>query len=87
MTSSVTLPEGYDPNAALYGTKVADGFYQKANTYAASTDFYITSKAGLEYFRDLVNGKKSVTDDYREKGFYSAAGFHGAFYSNNLFVP
>ena len=85
VTSSVTLPEGYDPNAALYGTKVADGFYQKANTYAASTDFYITSKAGLEYFRDLVNGKKSVTDDYMEKGFYSAAGFHGQFYSNNLF--
>ena len=64
---------------------VADGFYQSAATYTAATDFYITSKAGLEYFRDLVNGKKSVTDDYMEKGFYSAAGFHGAFYSNNLF--
>ena len=64
---------------------VADGFYQSAATYTAANDFYITSKAGLEYFRDLVNGKKSVTDDYMEKGFYSAAGFHGAFYSNNLF--
>ena len=74
-----------DPLADPSWTKVSDGFYQKANTYAASTDFYITSKAGLEYFRDLVNGKKSVTDDYMEKGFYSAAGFHGEFYSNNLF--
>ena len=64
---------------------VADGFYQNAATYADAKDFYITSKAGLEYFRDLVNGKKSVTDDYMEKGFYSAAGFHGQFYSYNLF--
>ena len=55
VTSSVTLPEGYDPNAALYGTKVADGFYQNGTYYADSTDFYITNLNGLKYFRDLVN--------------------------------
>ncbi|MBQ6337908.1 MAG: right-handed parallel beta-helix repeat-containing protein [Kiritimatiellae bacterium] len=64
VTSTVTLPEGYDPYVALYGTKVADGFYQNAATYAASTDFYITSKAGLEYFRDLVNQVGTVADTY-----------------------
>ena len=51
-----------DPYAAY--TKVADGFYQNAATYAASTDFYITSKEGLEYFRDLVNQVGTVADTY-----------------------
>ena len=55
--------EENDPYVKQGYTKVADGFYQSAPTYTASDDFYITSKAGLEYFRDLVNGK-DVLDAY-----------------------
>ena len=47
--------EENDPYVKQGYTKVADGFYQDAATYAASTDFYIVSKAGLEYLRDFVN--------------------------------
>ena len=77
----VTIQNERGQDISVY--EVASGFYQSAATYPA--DGYITSKAGLEYFRDLINGKKSVTDDYMSKGFYSSSGYHGAFYSNNMF--
>ena len=57
-----TFSVAVDPYAAY--TKVADGFYRSGATYTASTDFYITSKAGLEYFRDLVNQVGTVADTY-----------------------
>ena len=65
---------------------VADGFYQNAATYSAATDFYITSKAGLEYFRDLVSacdGGTAITA-YINGGFYPGQNVPGV-YSNNLF--
>ena len=64
-------------------TKVADGFYQSANTYGAATDFYITSKAGLEYFRDLVNGVKTVVDGYLAN--YASGTTVVNFYQGNIF--
>ena len=78
--SSDAVVEGYavegTPNAEGYYTvavepyadyvKVADGFYQNAATYAASTDFYITNVNGLKYFRDLVNGDETVCAGYPE---------------------
>ncbi|MBR0094304.1 MAG: hypothetical protein IJP91_03405, partial [Synergistaceae bacterium] len=42
--------------------KVSDGFYQDGATYAASTNFYITGKKGLIYFRDFVNGLQGDFD-------------------------
>ncbi|MBQ8125763.1 MAG: hypothetical protein IJ173_07745 [Kiritimatiellae bacterium] len=51
-----------DPYAAY--VKVADGFYQNAATYAASTDFYITNLNGLKYFRDIVNGAEIASTNY-----------------------
>ena len=51
-----------DEDITVY--EVSSGFYQSAATYGASTDFYITSKVGLEYFRDLVNAKITVVDAY-----------------------
>ena len=65
---------------------VSDGFYQDGETYTKSTNFYITSKEGLEYFRDLVNAKKTVADSYvRTWAGYSESQYVGGFYSNNFF--
>ena len=49
--------------------EVASGFYQNSATYAASTDFYINSEAGLKYFRDLV----SACDDGTIAAAYATA--------------
>ena len=73
-------PYGYELVESM--VQVSDGFYQNAATYTASTDFYITSKAGLEYFRDLVNGVKTTVDGYVAN--YST-GTVANFYQGNVF--
>ena len=60
--------------------KVSDDFYQDAATYAASTNFYITGKKGLIYFRDFVNGGDEVAQ-YIADGFYNSTAV-GLFQTN-----
>ena len=62
---------------------VSEGFYQDGATYTASNNFYITNKAGLEYFRDLVNGVKTTVDAYTQS-FTSWTSQQ--FYTNNIFI-
>ena len=70
-----------DPLADPSWTKVADGFYQNA----ASTDFYITSKEGLEYFRDLVNQVGTVADTYVTT-YVNASWTAASWYTGNIFT-
>ena len=80
----VTIQDASGTNISVY--EVSSGFYQNAATYGNSTDFYITSKAGLEYFRDLVSacdGGTAITA-YINGGFYPGQNVPGV-YSNNLF--
>ena len=80
-----TYTVAVDPYAAY--TKVADGFYQNAATYAASTDFYITSKAGLLYFRTLVNADDggTIADAYA-KAHIGSTSTAVQFYQGNIFT-
>ena len=48
----VTIQDASGNNISVY--EVSSGFYQDGTMYTASKDFYITSKAGLEFFRDMV---------------------------------
>ena len=65
---------------------VSDGFYQDGATYAASTNFYITNKAGLEYFRDLVSACDggTIADAYA-KAWVNTSSTAASFYTGNVF--
>ena len=83
--TATTYTIAVDPYAAY--VKVADGFYQNAATYAASTDFYITSKAGLLYFRTLVNADDggTIADAYA-KAHIGSTSTAVQFYQGNIFT-
>ena len=68
------------------GIRVSDGFYQDAATYTDSKNFYITSKDGLEYFRNLVSAcdNGAAMTSYLNSGFYPGQTMPGV-YTNNIF--
>ena len=79
----VTIQDASGNNISVY--EVSSGFYQDAATYAASTDFYITSKEGLEYFRDLVNQVGTVADTYVTT-YVNASWTTASWYTANIFT-
>ncbi|NLC80005.1 MAG: hypothetical protein GX748_02350 [Lentisphaerae bacterium] len=80
-TTAGAAPDPLAPEGAFM---VADGFYQNAATYAAATEFYITKKAGLCFFRDLVNS--TPVDAFNQ---YAGGGFTtlslSQFFSQSIF--
>jgi len=73
-----------DPLAPEGAFKVAEGFYQNAATYTAATEFYITKKEGLCFFRDLVNSATAdAFDQYANGGFTPLTIVQ--FFANNIF--
>lgn len=76
----VTIQDASGDNISVY--EVSSGFYQDGETYTASRDFYITSKAGLEYLRDIVNGDKTNLDAYLASCW---SGTVAGFYQTNVF--
>ncbi len=79
----VTIQDASGNNISVY--EVSSGFYQDAATYTASRDFYITSKAGLEYFRDLVNQVGTVADTYVTT-YVNASWTAASWYTENIFT-
>lgn len=80
----VTIQDAGGNNISVY--EVSPGFYQSAAVYASTTDFYITSKAGLKFFRDMVSacdGGTAITT-YVQGNFYPGQSVP-SIYSNNLF--
>ena len=63
----VTIQDASGNNISVY--EVSSGFYQNGTTYDSTTDFYITSKDGLKYFRDWVNGTSAAMNHYYDSGF------------------
>ena len=63
----VTIKDADGADISVY--EVSSGFYQNGATYDKTTDFYITSKDGLKYFRDWVNGTSAAMNHYYESGF------------------
>lgn len=63
----VTIQDASGNNISVY--EVSSGFYQNGATYDSTTDFYITSKDGLKYFRDWVNGTSAAMNHYYDSGF------------------
>ena len=76
-TTTITDPQGQSIEVYV----VSDGFYQSAATYDSATDFFITSKAGLKYFRDWVNGTSAAMNNYYDEGFLTLS--LASFASNN----
>ena len=62
-------------------------FYQDGTTYAASSNFYITSKKGLEYFQKLVSASDggTVASEYATL-FISNSTTAISFYTGNIFT-
>ena len=63
----VTIKDADGADISVY--EVSSGFYQNGATYDKTTDFYITSKDGLKYFRDWVNGTSAAMNHYYDSGF------------------
>ena len=63
----VTIKDADGADISVY--EVSSGFYQNGATYDNTTDFYITSKDGLKYFRDWVNGTSAAMNHYYDSGF------------------
>ena len=63
----VTIKDADGADISVY--EVSPGFYQNGAKYDSTTDFYITSKDGLKYFRDWVNGTSAAMNRYYDSGF------------------
>lgn len=74
---SVTDAKSGETYNNLY--KVAEGFYQDGAKYDSTSNFYITNKDGLKYFRDWVNGTSAAWNAY--EGFLNLS--LASFASNN----
>lgn len=76
-----------DIDADTSCTRISDGFYQSAEKYVVGNGMsvYITSLAGLKYFRDLVNGVEGVADVYAKERYNESAAT-SQWYSNNIFT-
>ena len=80
----VTIQDADGNDISVY--EVSSGFYQGAATYVSTADFYITSKSGFVFFRDMVSacdGGTAITT-YVAGGFYLGQSVPGI-YSNNIF--
>ena len=75
----VTIKDADGADISVY--EVYSGFYQNGTTYDNTTDFYITSKDGLKYFRDWVNGTSAAMNHYYDSGFLTLT--LASFASNN----
>ena len=75
----VTIKDADGADISVY--EVSSGFYQNGDTYDSTTDFYITSKDGLKYFRDWVNGTSAAMNHYYDSGFLTLS--LASFASNN----
>ena len=75
----VTIQDADGNNISVY--EVSSGFYQNGEKYDSTTDFYITSKDGLKYFRDWVNGTSAAMNHYYNSGFLTLT--LASFASNN----
>lgn len=77
----VTIQDANGSDISVY--EVSSGFYKSAENYLTTTDFYITSKAGLKFFRDMVSacdGGTAITT------YATGAGQSvPSIYTNNLF--
>lgn len=82
----VTIQDADGNDISVY--EVSSGFYQSGDKYDNTTDFYITSKAGLLYFRTLVNADDGGTVAYeycQEKKYWTSQPDASSFYQNMLF--
>jgi len=61
------MPEDEDPVLTASYTKIASGFYQASASGHKDTTICLTSRAGLEFFRDVVNGEQAAATDYCAK--------------------
>lgn len=80
----VTIKDADGADISVY--EVSSGFYQGALKYTEATDFYITSKVGFKFFRDMVSacdGGVAITT-YVQGGFYPGQSVP-SIYSNNMF--
>jgi len=80
----VTIKDADGADISVY--EVSPGFYQGALKYTETTDFYITSKAGFKFFRDMVSacdGGVAITT-YVQGGFYPGQSVP-SIYTNNMF--
>lgn len=80
----VTIKDADGADISVY--EVSPGFYQGALKYADTTDFYITSKAGLKFFRDMVSARDGgvAITTYVNGGFYPSQNVPGI-YTNSMF--
>ena len=62
----VTIKDAGEADISVY--EVSPGFYQNGANYDSTTDFYITSKDGLKYFRDWVNGTSAAMNHCYDSG-------------------
>ena len=77
------LRQDEDPVLTAGMKKVASGFYQNAEKYLNATNFYITSRDGLAFFRGLVNGEDPAISAYIAAKCYGND--KKGFYTNNIF--